>query len=169
MPIDAAFIAISLLTLTGALGAVLLRSLLHCALSAAVAFIGLAAFYLKMDAQFAGFAQVLVYVGAIAVLVLFAVLLTGGIVRDPKEPVFASGWTAAVAIGVVLFLILGGCILASRALPGPPSPGTPLLTVQQIGVELMTRYVLALEVVGLLLTAALLGAVLIAARKRSSR
>jgi NADH:ubiquinone oxidoreductase subunit 6 (subunit J) len=53
-----------------------LRNLVHCALALAVAFSGLAALYLQLDAQFVGFAEILVYVGAIAILIVFAILLT---------------------------------------------------------------------------------------------
>jgi NADH-quinone oxidoreductase subunit J len=162
------FFAIFLLMILGALGAVLLRSLLHCGLSLAIAFVGLAAFYLHLGAQFAGFAQVLVYVGAVAVLVLFAVLLTGGVVRNREEPVFSPSWLAGLTAGVLVLVVTVGCILASRSL-NVPLPAAPNLPVRQIGDELMTRYVLALEVIGLLLTAALIGAMLIAASESSSK
>ena len=53
-----------------------LRNLVHCALAMVVAFSGIAALYLQLDAQFVGFAEILVYVGAIAILIVFAILLT---------------------------------------------------------------------------------------------
>lgn len=161
------FALLTLLTLTGALGAVLLRNLLHCALALTVAFIGLAAFYLHLGAQFAGFAQILVYVGAVAVLVLFAILLTGGAAREPGERVFSNGWLAGLGIAASLFTLFAGCILASRLLD-VTAPAEAPATVRQIGETLMTRYVLALQVVGLLLTAALMGAVLLAAKAREA-
>ena len=51
---------------------------MHCALALTVAFAGLALLFLQLDAQFAGFAQILVYIGAVAILVVFAILLTRG-------------------------------------------------------------------------------------------
>src|SRR6478752_4184716 len=72
------FYLISALAVGGALAAVLLKNLVHCALALTVAFLGLALLFLRLDAQFAGFAQILVYVGAVAILVVFAILLTRG-------------------------------------------------------------------------------------------
>ena len=70
------FIIIAVVTLFAAAAAMSLRNLVHCALSLVVALAGLAALYLALDAQFVGFAQILVYVGAVAILIVFAVLLT---------------------------------------------------------------------------------------------
>src|SRR5216110_977453 len=72
------FIILGLLTLAGAVAAMSLRNLVHCALALTVAFAGLAALYLQLDAQFVGFAQILVYIGAVAILIVFALLLTRG-------------------------------------------------------------------------------------------
>ena len=69
-----------------AIAAMALRQLVHCALCAAAAFAGLALIYLQLDAEFVGFAQLLVYVGAIAILIVFAVLLTRGDEVRPGEP-----------------------------------------------------------------------------------
>ena len=65
-----------MLTLASAVAAMSLRNLVHCALTLTVTFAGLAAFYLQLDAQFVGFAQILVYIGAVAILIVFAILLT---------------------------------------------------------------------------------------------
>ena len=59
-----------------AAAAMTFRHLVHCALAMAVSFVGLAAIYLQLHAQFVGFAQILVYVGAVAILIVFAILLT---------------------------------------------------------------------------------------------
>ena len=72
------FYLISAFAVGGALAAVLLKNLVHAALALTVAFLGLALLFLRLDAQFAGFAQILVYVGAVAILVVFAILLTKG-------------------------------------------------------------------------------------------
>jgi NADH:ubiquinone oxidoreductase subunit 6 (subunit J) len=160
MLISGTFAILALLTLASAIAAVTLRNLVHCALSLAIAFAGLAALYLLLDAQFVGFAQILVYIGAVAILIVFAILLTrGGEVAS--QPIFSSTWFAGAAIAVVVFGVLGAVIVSSKAIsaavPPPPHP-----TVRHIGDQLMTTYILPLEVLGLLLTAALIGAVIIA-------
>ena len=161
---SATFFIIAALTVGSAAAAMTLRNLVHCALVLTVAFAGLAALYLRLDAQFAGFAQILVYVGAVAILIVFAILLTRG-GGAPEQSVFSSSWVVGVGIAVVVFGVLCRMILSSRAvtreLPGPPEA-----TVRQIGDQLMTRYILPLEIVGLLLTAALIGAVIIAMREK---
>jgi NADH-quinone oxidoreductase subunit J len=72
------FYLLAALTLAGGLATVLLKQLVHCALAVTVAFAGLALLFLQLDAQFAGFAQILVYIGAVAILIVFAILLTRG-------------------------------------------------------------------------------------------
>ena len=70
-----AFWVIAALTIAGGLAAMLLKNLVHCALALTAAFAGLALLFLQLDAQFAGFAQILVYIGAVAILIVFAILL----------------------------------------------------------------------------------------------
>jgi len=161
------FAIIAVLTIASAVAAMTLRDLVHCALSLTVTFAGLAAFYLQLDAQFVGFAQILVYIGAVAILIVFAVLLTRGS-EPPLRSIFSSGWTVGVGIAVVVFGVLSRMILSSRLAEPREIPPTPEATVLQIGDQLMSRYVLPLEVVGVLLTAALIGAVIIALREKEA-
>ena len=72
----AAFLIIAIVTLAGALAAATLPKLIHSALCLVVAFLGLAAFYFLLGAEFVGLVQVFVYVGAVAVLIVFTILLT---------------------------------------------------------------------------------------------
>jgi NADH-quinone oxidoreductase subunit J len=158
------FAILAALTLAGAVAAVCLRNLVHCALALTVAFAGLAALYLQLDAQFVGFAQLLVYVGAVAILIVFAILLTRGSTA-PAQAIFSSSWLVGLAVAAGVFGVLAGLILSSRAVAGQV-PARPEATVRQLGEQLMTQYILPLEVVGLLLTAALIGAVIIAMHER---
>jgi len=155
-----AFIILAAATLAGALAAMTLRNLVHCALALTIAFGGLALFYLRLNAQFVGLAQILVYVGAVAILIVFAILLTRGI-EAPQQAIFSPVWVVGAAVALIVFGLLAGIILSSKALPAT-EPAAVETTVRQIGTELMTKYVVPLEVVGLLLTAALIGAVIIA-------
>jgi NADH-quinone oxidoreductase subunit J len=126
----------------------------------AVTFAGLAAFYLQLRAQFVGLAQILVYVGAVAILIVFAILLTRS--GEPvSEPVFSSSWLVGVAIAALVFGTLAAMIKSSRVISHQVQPAVDA-SVRRIGDELMMKYILPFEVVGLLLTAALIGAVIIA-------
>jgi NADH:ubiquinone oxidoreductase subunit 6 (subunit J) len=157
-----AFIIIALLTIAGAMAAMTLRNLIHCALAMAAAFGGLAMLYLQLDAQFVGFAQILVYIGAVAILIVFAILLTRG-GEAPEKRLFTSSWVWGVGVGVAVFGTLVWAINSSFVNERKPEEDVAP-TVKEIGDALMTRYVLPLEVIGLLLTAALIGAVIIAMR-----
>lgn len=158
------FYLISALTVAGGLAAVLLKNLVHCALAVTLAFAGLALLFLDLDAQFAGFAQILVYIGAVAILVVFAILLT----REsevPKEGVFSKTWLAGLVAAAAVFSVLGWAVL--RVSPWLPKvTPAPAVTVNQIGEALMGRYVLPLEIVAVLLTAALIGAVIVAMHEK---
>jgi len=161
------FVSIAVVTIVAAVAVMTLRNLIHCALAAAVAFVGLAALYLNLNAQFVGFAQILVYVGAVAILIVFAVLLTrGGEPANGRD--FSNSWLAGLLTAVGVFAVLAWAITRS-ALNTNEIPAAPVVVVNQIGVSLMTNYVLPLEVTGLLLTAALIGAVIIAMRDESPK
>lgn len=157
----AALIVIAIVTLSGALAAALLRKLIHAALCLVIAFFGIAAFYFWLGAEFVGLVQVFVYVGAVAVLIVFTILLT----RRENEAHTGFNWSGAlVALGVfagLLWAILRTGTLAVAA------PAIEPITVRRIGEILMTDYVWPLQCVGLVLTAALLGAlVLVLEEKR---
>lgn len=160
-----AFYLIAALTVAGALASVTLRNTVHCALAVSVAFAGIALLFLQLDAQFAGFAQILIYVGAVAILVVFAILLTRNAGTQPPS-VFSKTWLAGLAIAAAVFAGLGWAVLQTAPML-PRDSAAPTVTVQQIGTALMGRYVLPLEIVALLLTAALIGAVIVAMHEKA--
>jgi len=103
-----AFYLIAALTLAGGLAAVLLKNTVHCALALTVAFAGLALLFLQLDAQFAGFAQILVYIGAVAILVVFAILLTRGSDTPRTACSARAGWWPGDRCGSFRRAWLGG-------------------------------------------------------------
>ncbi len=163
-----AFYLISALTVAGALAAVLLKNLVHCALALTIAFAGLALLFLNLDAQFAGFAQILVYIGAVAILVVFAILLTRGSETPKDGEIFSRTWLAGLAVAAAVFAVLGWAVLGTAPMLPHSSPA-PHVTVLQIGNALMSRYVLPLEIVAVLLTAALIGAVMVAMHEKEEK
>ena len=160
------FAILSVITIGSAVAAMSLRNLVHCALALTVTFTGLAALYLQLDAQFIGFAQILVYVGAVAILIVIAILLTRGGEND-RPPIPSASAMVGIGLGLAVFGVLALAVFKTRLLSvGPAQPASPNVLV--LGDELMRRYVLPLEVVGLLLTAALIGAVVLAMPERKS-
>lgn len=153
-------VILAALTVAGGLAAVLLRNTVHCALALTGAFIGLALLFLRLDAQFAGFAQILVYVGAVAILVVFAILLTRSS-ETPATSVFSKTWPAGLIVAAAVFSVLAWAVLNSEAAL-PHEQSAPQVSVAQIGNALMRSYVLPLEIVAVLLTAAMIGATIVA-------
>ncbi len=149
------FAIIAALTLAGALAAATLPNLVHAALCLVVAFLGVAAFFFLLGAEFIGLAQVLVYVGAVAVLIVFTILLT----RPAAGHRGDLNWMGVpVALAVMVGLLWA---LAHTQLPAAPPGLASALTVKEIGRTLMTDYVWPLQAVGVALTAALVGAVVL--------
>ena len=161
------FYILAIFTVAGGLAAVTLKNTVHCALALTVAFAGLALFFLQLDAQFAGFAQILIYIGAVAILVVFAILLTRSSEEEAAGGVFSRRWLSGLIIAAAIFAVLGWAIL--RSAPAlPHESAVPSVNVHQIGTALMGRYVLPLEIVALLLTSALIGAVIVAMHEKES-
>ena len=154
------FFILSVLTIVGAAAALTLRNLVHCVLALMLAFVGLAGLYLQLDAQFIGFSQILVYIGAVAILIVFAILLTRGTASN-LQSILSPSWAISGVVSVVVFAVLAWAIRSSGAVRHSIPPERDV-TVKQIGNALMSRFALPLEVIGLLLTAALVGAVTIA-------
>ncbi len=154
-------IFIMLLTLGSAAAAMMLRNLIHSALLLILSWAGIAAFYLWAGAEFVAFAQILVYVGAVSMIVLFAVLLTrrSRAELDIPPPNITRGifaiFPATLIAGLLIGAILGAFPLSNA---GP----APELTVKDVGQLLMGPHTAALLVVGVLLTVTLLGAIVIA-------
>ena len=156
-----AFLVIATISLSGALAAATLRKLIHAALCLVIAFVGLAASFFLLGAEFVGLVQVFVYVGAVAVLIVFTILLTRREVNGTR----GINWSGAI----VALAVFGGLlvtILKTKSL-AIPAPQIEPLTVKRIGEVLMTDFVWPLQCVGLVLTAALIGAlVLVMEEKR---
>jgi NADH-quinone oxidoreductase subunit J len=166
-----------------ALGTVLARNLVHAALFLVAFFFVIACQFVLLEAEFLAAVQVLIYIGAVAILLLFGIMLTRNIQGDETT---TARWparlpAAVVGLGVLFVLVYGiaqetgvrGQPAWSAIARRPPIPeGDPKSLPPRnaavndmgrtVGTEMMTRYVIAFEVAGLLLTAALVGAVALA-------
>jgi NADH-quinone oxidoreductase subunit J len=157
---NALFIILAFVTVASGIAAISMRNLVHCALFFAASLVGVAGIFLWLGAQFLGFAQVLVYVGAISILVVFAILLTRGAGNENGPRFFGSP-----LVGAAIALMIGGVLLTcvwSSSATAMTSAAPARATVREIGEKLMTTHVLTLEIMALVLTVALLGAVTLA-------
>lgn len=161
----AAFLIIAFVTLASAAVAMALRNLIHSALLLIGSWAGVAAFYLWAGAEFVAFAQVLVYVGAVSMIVLFAVLLTRHSRADLALAPDALGRIVSglVVGGAVLGVLVGAVI--SHDFSGFVRGERPV-SVRRIGLALAGPHAVSLLIAGVLLTVALLGAIVLAAQDR---
>ena len=152
------FFLFATMTLLGALFMVFLRNLVRSVLAMILSFVGVAGLYLTLEAEFVAAIQVLVYVGAVAVLVLFAVMLTQR-VMDPARPVNNNqawlGFTGAVGVFAIISLTLSPLKWSA---PVPQN----FSTIDNLGQQLLSTYALPFEVASVVLLVALLGAIILA-------
>ncbi len=155
------FVAFGLLTLVSALLAVTSRQLVHAALWLVVALGALAAVYLVLGAEVVALVQLLVYVGAIVVLVIFALMLTRAPIGISDDLDAGPGRRRLAALaGVAVAALVGGTLLVAvgdAAVRPQPSLGT----ARPLGVAIFTGWALPFELLSVLLLAALVAALAI--------
>ncbi len=127
----AAFLILATLTVAGTAAAMGLRNAVHCVLALTVGFAGVAALYLQLDAQFVGFTQIMVYVGAVAILAVFAIMMTHSPTPVPL-PAYSRHWLAGSVVAAAVFAVLAWAIRC-RTTSRPAAPRQPGISVQQIG------------------------------------
>lgn len=155
--LDLLFLAVGLVTAGAGLLAVISRQVLHAALWLVVALGGLAGCYLVLGAEVVALVQLLVYVGAVVVLVLFALMLT----RQGGVPVVTSGTqrAAAAAVGFGTTVLLGGALIASFGWGSVPLTGADNT---QVATAIFDTYVWPFELLSALLLLSLVAAVAVA-------
>ena len=160
---DVLFVALAATLLVSALLVVTLRDIIRCGLALIVSFASLAGIYVLLGNPLVAATQVLVYIGAISVLVLFAIMLTQT-KNAPARLVFQTQTLAAAVAAAVIAVVITIAVLATTW----PSAGQRLWTSTTDVAHLLFRdYVLPFEVVRVLLTAAVIGGVYLARRETS--
>lgn len=161
------FLANALVTIFAALMMVTSRKLIHAALWLVLCLFGVAAVFGMLEASFITIVQIIVYIGAIAILILFAVMLTQNAVDDSYKD--NRRW---LLTGLVALLALGGMLLALFTWPKLASLSTTL-TAAQLDIGLIGQalvdpqgYVIPFEVSSLLLIAALIGAIYVGMERK---
>ena len=151
----------ALMVLIGALWVVMLRSLFRAAMSLGLVLVGVAGIFLVLGAEFLAFAQILIYVGAILTLVVFAIMLTAKLHAANAAP--ASRQTGPAAL-----ISLGLFILLASITPvfAPPPAGGEAVTLAALGQQLVTTLILPFEVISLVFIVAMVGAIAVAATRR---
>ena len=162
---DALFISVAILTIGSAIVALETRELVYGAIALAISMMGIAGFFLLLDSPFVAMFQITVYVGAVAVLVIFIVMLVRtqalfSIKEDPRRK----------AAGIVLLMVFIGGIGAVVLASGLGNPAftkfnKPAIDVATIGKQMVTYYAPVLVLLGLTLAASVIGALALARRE----
>jgi NADH:ubiquinone oxidoreductase subunit 6 (subunit J) len=184
--IQVLFVVIATVGLAAALGTILARNLVRAALYLIGYFFTVACIFVLLEAEFLAALQVLIYIGAVAILLMFGIMLTRNIQGDDPSSTPSAWKLPGLLAGLLIFALLAYGItfqnpianqkswatmdrrppLGKSSEDGPSDRAAAVGNMAKVvGEELMKRYVIAFEVAGLLLTAALVGAIAIAHRE----
>lgn len=153
---------LALVVLVSAVWVVTLRNLFRAALALGLALIGVAGLFILLEAEFLAFVQILVYVGAVLTLVVFAIMLTAKLHGDSTISNTQRPWPAVV-ISLGLFILL--CMM-TQSVQWPTVPLSEPVEAAAIGQQFMTTLVLPFEIISLVFVVALVGAVTLAVGTR---
>src|SRR5260221_9591087 len=160
-----AFVVLTLLTLGGAIMVVADRNLFHGALWLLVSLFGVAGFFVMLAAPFLAAVQVLVYMGAIVILIIMAIMLTRRLMGEREAA--NDQWPIALAMSAIAFLVLAFILALASNSPLLTRTAVATITPDNIvafGKSLVdtNQYMLPFELASLLLTGAMIGAIVIA-------
>jgi NADH-quinone oxidoreductase subunit J len=160
---DLVFYALAVTTIAGAAGCAFSRNIIYSAWALLFAFLGVAGLYVMLGADFPAVAQVLIYVGGVLVLILFAIMLTKQIGEDPK--------LTNAHLGLPIGAALAAATIATLTWMAINAPWKTVETVSWaptsagLGIAFLTDFLLPFEVASVVLLAALIGAVVIARKE----
>jgi len=162
------FIVVGAVTLVAALSVVTSRNLIHSALWLILALFGVAIFYVLLNAGFFAVVQVVIYIGAIAILFIFAAMLTRRVMQDTGPQSNSNWWIGAL----IALLLLVGLAFILINWPGFTTPESDLANqsdrLSQLGLALVSpnQYLLPFELASVLLVAAMIGAIFVSGEKK---
>ncbi len=164
-----AFWMLAIVSVTAALGMVMARRAVHCAVLLAIVMLALAVLYALLGAPFLAFVQVIVYTGAVLMLFLFVLMIVGISATDSLVETIRGQRLAAAVVGIGLLVLLS--LIIGHAAIGPAvatGPAYSTSNLQGIATLIFTTYVFPFEVTSALLITAALGAMVLAHRERTS-
>src|SRR5262245_29125047 len=166
------FFLLSAFTLLAGLMVVTVKNIIHAALWLIGSFFGVAALYLLMEAEFIAIVQVLIYVGAISILILFAIMLTRHVTGEGVRQLYQRWWIALIVAAALFGLLIVPTVFNyswNTVPPVAPGQAASISSSVQIGTAFMREYLLPFEIASVLLLVALIGAIVIAYEERSTR
>jgi len=160
-----AFFILSLLTIGGAVFMISFTRVVHMVISLGITFISIAGHFVLLGAEFVGVSQVLVYSGAISILMLFGIMLTK---HDANDEGTGNTWKnrfVLVFVAALFGLLFWGIQNAPWQAPAPEAAEQTMNNAKQIGIEVFTKYVIPFELLSVLLLVCLVGAIIMAKKE----
>jgi NADH:ubiquinone oxidoreductase subunit 6 (subunit J) len=161
------FIVIMLVTMIGALVTVLSGSLIYAMIGLVVTLFGVAGIYIYLNAPFLAMMQILIYVGAITILIAFAIMLAGPMSKRPKEWTTAGKFIASIIVSLLSFVVLYKAIIKGMWVNGKVQEFT--LITKDIGRTLLEKLILPFELISLLIVVSIVGAIMLALFSRREK
>ncbi len=162
---EAVFLPIAIFTIVMALVVVASRNLFHSALGLVGTFFGVAGIYALLEAEFLAVSQVMIYVGAIATLITFAVMLTRNMMFGATSPINPQ-WVAAAIMATLFGAIIIGLMQQVPWGEDVAILGNGEVIIAQLGALFVTTYLIPFQMMALLLLVALAGAIMLARDRR---
>ncbi len=169
------FFLIAALIIGAAIMVVTVRNVIHSALWLIASFFGVGALYLLLEAEFLAVVQVLIYVGAVSILILFAIMLTRHVPGEGERNLYRRWWAALVVAATLFAAVVVPTVMSVQwnpVAPSPPvEPGQPtgIAGALELGTAFVREYLLQFQIAGVLLLVALIGAIVIAYEERGRR
>jgi len=162
-PSDLLFYVIAAVSIVSGAGVAFSRSIIYAALSLLGALLGIGALFIFLSADYVAVSQLLIYIGGVLVLILFAVMLTSKI-GDKSHTNPSIGVLPGIGLTVALIAVLGYVATKTPWISNPNAPN-PAQTARTIGDVFLKEYLLPFEVSSLVLLATLIGAVVVARKE----
>lgn len=156
---ESVFILMLIITMAGALTTVLSGSLIYAMLGLVTTMFGIAGLYVYLNAPFLAMMQILIYVGAITILIAFAIMLAGPFYKRPKEWNTVGKLVASLVVALFSFFMFSSFIM--KVSWGEGKGGLSLAT-KDIGRALFDRYALPFELISLVIVVSIIGAIMLA-------
>jgi NADH:ubiquinone oxidoreductase subunit 6 (subunit J) len=163
---ESVFILMLFLTMAGALSTVLSGSLIYAMLGLVATMFGIAGLYVYLNAPFLAMMQILIYVGAITILIAFAIMLAGPFYKKPKEWTTVGKFIASIVVSIFSFFMFFSFIMRVSWYEGK---GSFSLTTKDIGRALFDRYAFPFELISLVIVVSIVGAIMLAIFSRGKK
>jgi NADH:ubiquinone oxidoreductase subunit 6 (subunit J) len=157
---DIVFAVIIIVTMAGALTTVVSGSIIYALMGLVTTMFGIAGLYIYLNAPFLSMMQILIYVGAISILIAFAVMLAGPLYRKPKEWTTVTKFIAALVVSLFSFFFFLRVVVGAFLQPEKVSPFN--VSTKDIGRMLFDRLAFPFELISLLIVVSIVGAVMLA-------